>query len=232
MPVYNYLMIFHYLIIAVTCFFQINAFGIEKNFTNNNGTITTKIEWTFNQTKADALSAMIKFKPNQNTPICNRISFIQIARVLTSPGIDYVWKLNEGQINRNYMMTYPELDIIPGYFIDHDAIKCSKGKTCSPFYRDSFENPDESSDGRNTTKLKLEASMFDAPYGWENFEEIDLEACAVCQNNSTLNVLACTTWGGKWGLTEERSINPIQFNSSASKTFLKAFYNFNDFYSN
>jgi hypothetical protein len=223
---------FHYFLIVASCLFQLKAFGIEKSFTNNVGKISTKIDWSYNQTNSDVLSAIIKFTPNQDTPSCKRISFIQMARVLTGPGIDYVWKSNEGQINRNYIKTRSGVDIIPGFFIDHDAIKCSKGKTCSPFYRDSFENPEESSDGSTSTDLKLEASMFDAPFGWESFEEIDLEACAVCQNDSIIKVLACTTWGGKWGITEERSINSIQFNNLPSNTFLKALYNFNKFYSN
>jgi hypothetical protein len=182
------------------------------------------INWTINQTGSDALYSKITFTPNDKTPTCDRLSFIQTAKVQTSPGVNYIWKETEGQSNRNLMLTNS------GYFIDHDASKCEKDKKCSPFYRDSWENLDESNDGASGDLIKKEAIMLDAPFGWESFESIDLEACSICQNGIELKVLACLEWGGSWPSTSDRAINSIKFNSKPSKDFENALYRFINFY--
>lgn len=72
--------------------------------------------------------------------------------------------------------------------------------------------------------------MFDAPFGWENFESIELEACVVCQNHDSLQALVCGKWGGKWPLTEDRSILPITMHEEPSPSFNEALKKFIDFY--
>jgi hypothetical protein len=172
------------------------------------GVMSADIKWEINHTGTDILYALLKLRPNEHVPTCSRLSFIQIAK-LTVNGSDYVWADSEGQSNRNLILTKKQSGIEPGYFIDHNASLCTRGKSCSPFYRDSWANEEESQDGASTNFSKKAASLFDAPYGWERFEEIKLEACAVCQNGEELKVLSCVEWGGKWPLIEQRQILPI-----------------------
>ncbi len=117
-----------------------------------------------------------------------------------------------------------------GFFIDHDASVCRAGQECSPFYRDSWPNPEESADGSSTAVEKKTASLFDAPFGWESFESIELEACAVCLNQRRYEVFACVRWGGKWPLTAERFLLPLSMAPKASPTFNEALERFFEFY--
>ncbi|MBY0414653.1 MAG: hypothetical protein K2Q18_10825 [Bdellovibrionales bacterium] len=208
--------------------FNIGAIEASREFSTGKLSINTK--WISNQMGSDALYAFINFNPSNNTPTCQRISFIQAARVRTSDKTDYVWKATEGQSNRNHIMTKKSASIQDGFFIDHDASLCKQGKKCSPFYRDSWENNDESKDGMSLEGQKESASMLDAPFGWESFEEIKLEACAVCQEGEELKVLSCVEWGGIWPITDSKEILPLKFRKEASPTFKEALEKFQSFY--
>ncbi len=217
-------------LLSILLLFSSTSWALVQRQNVPTGELSIEINWIINFSGNDALSSLISFKPNKQAPTCERLSFIQTARLQVTEDIDYIWDEIEGQKSRNFMMTSSSLITKPGYFIDHDALKCQQGKTCSPFYRDSWENPDESHDGESSLQNKKMASMFDAPYGWERFEQIDLEACAVCQNGSDLQVLACAHWGGKWLPTEDKSILPVHMSEEASATFYDALKKFHHYY--
>jgi hypothetical protein len=187
------------------------------NFRLEAGTITTEESWTTNpETGEDVLRGRVTFTPSATTPSCRSIRFVQAARVQTSKDHDLDW--DGGQQNRNLMRTKadPARGITPGYFVDHDAYKCSPGKACSPYFRDSWANPDESQDGSSAKP----ASLIDYPFGWTSFESIDLESCARCADTGAF--LGCAQWGGSWPATGERTLRPTSAADTPSATFNEA----------
>ncbi len=193
------------------------------------GEIRAEVAWAINDTGGDALRGLVSFTPNSAAPTCERLSFIQTARVRVDADTDYPWEMGSGQSHRTIIKTVAAPGIEGGFFIDHDAGRCRPEMLCSPFYRDSWPNSDESADGASTEVEKKTATLFDAPFGWESFESIELEACAICQNPGSLEVLACAHWGGRWPLTSERYILPMTMARRASPTFddaLRRFFNF------
>jgi len=118
--------------------------------------------------------------------------------------------------------------VTPGFFLDHDAFKCAPGAACSPYFRDSWPNPDESGDGANSAKNRSEASLVDYPFGWEFFERITLETCARCAD--TGEFLGCASWGGSWPAVGDRSLLPASASERPSATFNEALRLFDAFY--
>jgi hypothetical protein len=135
-----------------------------------------------------------------------------------------------GEAPRNLMRTVEKrvAGVEGGYFLDHDAFKCTAGQPCSPYYRDSWANPRESRDGFVAGGHAAVASLVDYPFGWSTFETISLEACARCVD--TGRFLGCVKWGGAMPPIGARRVLPIQMSDAPSPTFLAALARFETFY--
>ncbi len=193
------------------------------------GLVTAAVNWTSDPfTGEDVLHGRIVFAPNASAPACGPVRMVQVARVEAAPGRDLDW--GTGESNRNLMRTAaePARGILPGYFVDHDAFKCRPGAPCSPYYRDSWANPDESSDGESSASGRRAASLADYPFGWQGFERITLEACARC--SATGEFLGCVDWGGDWPPTGPRTLLTPSASEIPSPTFLEALARFQAFY--
>jgi len=184
------------------------------------GTMTVAENWTNDPTTGeDVLHGFVSFAPGPAAPACRALRFVQAARVEVSPGRDIDWA--EGQQNRNLVRTAADAarGVEAGYFIDHDATRCAAGAACSPYYRDSWPNPDESADG-STSPDPRSASLADYPFGWTSFERIALEACVRCVD--TGDFLGCAVWGADWPETGSRTLrargasNALRMRSSSS----------------
>jgi len=171
----------------------------------------------------DVLAGHLAFTPSAAAPMCRSIRIIQVANMEVSPGKSYQWPALSGETDRNLTRT-PQ-----GYYVDHEAAKCLKGKPCSPYYRDSWLLPDESHDGQNIPGHVVSASIADYPFGWGNFDQISLETCARCVDNGQF--LGCATWGAFWPLIGNR---PPPFTPAAaaapSASFMGALRLFASFY--
>ena len=182
---------------------------------------SASVSWTVDpESKEDVLRGFIQYTPTSSTPYCSSIRFIQVARVEVSPGKDLQW--GSGEANRNLMRT-PD-----GYFVDHDAFKCKKGSPCSPYFRDSWANSNESQDGSNLW-VSSPASLIDYPRGWSEFQRISLEACAQCE--TTGSFYGCVSWGGNWPGVGKRTLIGPTLSMGPSITFLNALIHFYRFYS-
>ncbi len=185
------------------------------------GQMSTQVNWGENEFHEEVLLGKVSFRPNAHTPYCSSIRFIQAARVRFQDGRDLQWEM--GEAPRNRMRTDS------GFFIDHSAFQCEGNKNCSPYYRDSWPNPNESQDGFNTVG-PVEASLFDAPFGWSIFDSIELEACAYCLNGRERSSLGCAHWGGRWGQTGDKVLLPVRYEPGPSSHFLDALRRFEAFY--
>jgi hypothetical protein len=201
------------------------------------GTISADIGWTTDRiTLEDVLRGKIEFIPNQEGPSCKSIKMIQVAKVLESPDIfdDHQWDLSSGNYDRNFVRTLhnEESGITGGYFIDYLGNHCVKGKPCSPYYRDHFPNSDESQDGAKENGAITPAAIVDYPFGWGVIYNISLEVCSVCVSDRIITFLGCAKWGATWPLLSPRYIPPVEASRAPSQTFMRAFDNFNRYYSN
>ncbi|HVC09131.1 MAG TPA: hypothetical protein VNH15_04240 [Elusimicrobiota bacterium] len=171
----------------------------------------------------DVLAGHLAFTPGAAAPVCRSIRIIQVANMQVSPGKPYQWPAFSGETDRNLTRTPA------GYYVDHEAANCSKGKPCSPYYRDSWSLPDESHDGQNLPGQVVSSSIADYPFGWGQFDQISLETCARCVDNGQF--LGCASWGAFWPLIGNR---PPPFASAAanapSASFLSALRLFDSFY--
>ena len=180
------------------------------------------------ETGEDVLRGRMSFAPGAAAPACKSLRIVQAARVEVKLGRDLDWA--NGQENRNLIRTRQDdaRGIAAGYFVDHDAIKCKAGAPCSPYFRDSWPNPDESQDGSSGPSGAKTASLVDYPFGWTYFERISLESCARCAD--TGEFLGCVVWGGTWPATGDRSLRETSAAESPSPTFLDALGRFEAFY--
>ncbi|HTX74625.1 MAG TPA: hypothetical protein VMD29_00375 [Terracidiphilus sp.] len=197
------------------------------------GAVFASVGWTVDMaTGEDVLRGSIAYRPDSRSAggSCRSIRFVQVARVERSGDVDYDWK--DGEANRNLMRTSadPSRGVKEGYFVDHDAFKCSRGGQCSPYFRDYWPSPDESQDGFLDGRSFAKASLVDYPFGWENFESITLESCARCADDGRF--LACVEWGGRWPGRGDRIVLPVRVDDRPSPTFVDALRRFNAFYSN
>jgi hypothetical protein len=187
------------------------------------GRFAIDLSWTNDpDTGEDALRGFIQYIPSAGQPACSRLTALQIARVKTESGDNLIWEAITGQSARNSIRT------ADGFFVDHDALKCQPRHSCSPYFRDSWPNASESSDGSISASGAISpASMIDYPYGWLDFASIELETCMVCATDS--RVLDCVSWGARWGNTTPQTfISPVVGPESA--TFKEALARFNSFY--
>ncbi|HVA65968.1 MAG TPA: hypothetical protein VNK24_03470 [Elusimicrobiota bacterium] len=188
------------------------------------GTWRADVDWSSDpEDGEDVLAAHLAFTPDAAAPVCRSIRIIQVANMQVSPGKPYQWLALSGETDRNLTRTPA------GYYVDHEAANCSKGKPCSPYYRDSWALPDESHDGQNLPGHVVSSSIADYPFGWGNFDRISLETCARCVDNGQF--LGCATWGAFWPLIGNR---PPPFTSAAanvpSASFMAALRLFDSFY--
>ncbi|MEN9528802.1 MAG: hypothetical protein RI932_675 [Pseudomonadota bacterium] len=209
--------------------------AIKTKFDLSKGTFSLDIRWTTVQQTADeidVLAGKVSFLPefSSSKEICGAVSFIQSARVLNNRGQDFQWP--QGQHVRNAMRTIAQgSKITAGYFIDHDATLCKAGHpNCSPFFRDSWPNPEDGSQDGSTVDGKARAAVLvDYPFGWEVISSISLEACAVCRESG--EYLGCATWGGTWPPVGERFVHTPTFSEQPSATFTSALERFKNYYS-
>lgn len=195
------------------------------------GSITVQVGWVIDPvTSLDALRGRIEFRPDPNRgSSCSSIRFIQVAKVEQSGGRDLNWSM--GEANRNLIRTASgrHTGIEGGYFVDHEAFRCMKGQPCSPYFRDSWPNPDESQDGFQLGIATAPASLVDYPFGWDSIEQITVESCARCLDTGSF--LGCAKWGGRWPARGPRDILAIKVHEVPSLTFLAALRRFEVFYS-
>jgi hypothetical protein len=169
----------------------------------------------------EVMTGRIEFIPSKTAPACNALSYIQTAQVLDNQGSQYEWTMDDAP--RNEMRSHA------GYFVDHMTSQCSKGTSCSPFYRDHWPNTDEGSrDGRVAPNKVESAILTDYPFGWEYISSIRLEACAVCRD--TMQVYGCFQWGGHWGLTTDRTFHPVSAARVPSREWRQALEKFSSHY--
>lgn len=184
--------------------------GVQISAPVRNGRIVVTEGWMVDaETGQDVLRGSVAYKPGVHAEgaACHSIRFVQVARVERAKDSDYDWR--DGETNRNLMRTSANLaeGVKKGYFVDHDAFKCTPGEQCSPYFRDYWPNAEESQDGFLRGRSITQASLVDYPYGWENFESIALESCARCDDGQ---FLACVEWGGRWPGSGDRSLSPIR----------------------
>jgi hypothetical protein len=195
------------------------------------GVLRARVSWAVNpETLADVLRGKIEYRPFLNRDSsCSSIRFIQVAKVAQSGGRDYNWLM--GESNRNLIRTSANTasGVKGGYFVDHEAFHCMKGHVCSPYFRDSWANPDESQDGFQLGTKTAPASLVDYPFGWESLEQVTLESCARCVDTGAF--LGCAEWGGSWRERGSREILAISMHDAPSVTFLAALHQFEAFYS-
>ncbi|MFI5363556.1 MAG: hypothetical protein ACHQ49_16435 [Elusimicrobiota bacterium] len=193
------------------------------------GTFTSEESWlTDPETGEDVLRGRMSFAPGAACPVCRQVRIVQIARVEVKPGRDIEW--GSGQRNRDLIRSTQDdsRGIVAGYFVDHDASKCAKGAACSPYFRDSWPNPDESQDGASAASGAAPASLVDYPFGWQSFERISLEACARCVE--TGEFFGCVEWGASWPAIGERALRVPRAFEAPSATFREAQGLFDSFY--
>jgi hypothetical protein len=198
-------------------------------FPLSRGTFASEESWLSDPTTGDdVLRGRMTFEPGKSCPICRNLRIVQVARVEVKLGADLDWA--SGQQNRNLIRTRPDAarGVVAGYFIDHDAIKCSPGAACSPYFRDSWPNPDESQDGSKSPQGDAPASLVDYPFGWQNFERISLESCVRCAD--TGEFLGCVNWGASWPSVGDRALRVPNASEAPSPTFLEALRLFDSFY--
>jgi hypothetical protein len=195
------------------------------------GVLTANVSWVVDPaTSTDALRGRIEYLPNRNAnSLCSAIRFVQVAKVEQTGGRDFDWTM--GESNRNLIRTSsnPASGVKGGYFVDHEAFHCMKGHVCSPYFRDSWVNPDESQDGFQLGIKTAPASLVDYPFGWESLEQVMLESCARCVDTGAF--LGCAEWGGSWPERGSREILAISMHDAPSVTFLAALHQFEAFYS-
>lgn len=180
---------------------------------------------------SDALEGKVLWTPSKRAPDCRVLSMIQVARVRLEDGADLDWAMD--QKNRNLTRTSGLKGSEQGFYVDMDASLCSKGKTCSPYYYDSYHKISGAFDGRSSQAAgNLEVHpvfIKDTPFGWTEFEKIELETCVVCRDSGQVH--GCVKWGGSWPATGAKQILRSSADNHESVTFDQALKTFQDFYS-
>jgi len=194
------------------------------------GTLAATVSWDLDdETHCDLLRGRIEYRPGSDPRgACSSIRFIQVAKTERDNGIDYGWQGLEGR--RNFLRSSSKMGpgVQGGYFVDHKASACAPATPCSPYFRDHWPNPDESSDGFQANWGAAPASLVDYPYGWDILAYIALESCARCVE--TGEFLGCVEWGARWPAVGARTISPISVREGPSPTFLAALRAFEEFY--
>jgi len=194
------------------------------------GRLVANVSWIVDRsTEADAVRGRIEYRPDGNPHgACSSIRFIQVARVQCNGGADYTWEMGEADRNLQRTRASAGTGVSAGYFVDHLASACQRGHGCSPYFRDSWANADESQDGFQAGDRRAAASLVDYPYGWDEIERISLESCARCVDSGEF--LGCADWGASWPPEGARTIATTRVHTLPSATFLAALDRFDRFY--
>lgn len=193
------------------------------------GRLDIKVEWATNESNSnsDVLHGHIEWTPNPNAPLCRNLSMIQIAKVSMADGRDFEWQHSQRDRNK-FRIQNVQSGVRPGFFVDISSDKCKKNQSCSPYYIDSFGEETNSEDGYVNSLGAHKVTLHDYPFGWTEFESIELETCVVCRDDGRIS--GCGMWGAKWNATENRKIFSTEFNTKASPTFIEAMRSFFEFY--
>ncbi|MGZ3691764.1 MAG: hypothetical protein ACXVAX_09680, partial [Pseudobdellovibrio sp.] len=124
---------------------------IQKAFGTADKAFSIITGWTQSpETGEDVLATQLTYKAQFNK---KQVRWMQIARVQNNDDSDYDFK--GFQEDRNLNRT------ADGYYMDQNYDICKEDRSkCSYFYRDHFENPDESVEENNIDQ------MADFPFGW------------------------------------------------------------------
>jgi len=217
--------------LPASVFGAVAAAPVSTSFYLQKGTATLQESWMIDSDSgSDVLRGHVEFAPNATAPLCGVVRMVQVARVEVTPGVDYDWTSLEVVRNQIRTAANTTSGVSSGFYLDHQAGKCTPGKPCSPYFRDFWANAEESQDGV-ISKAKVQAtSLVDYPTGWDLFQRITLETCARCTDSGAY--LGCMNWGGDWPSIGVRSFLPVKGSDSPSSTFLEAVRLFNLFYGN
>lgn len=194
-------------------------------FTSSQGAFTGQVRWTVDPfTAEDVLEGQLSFLPAPNLPRCQKIGWIQAARVSLESGEPLQWTM--GETPRNILATQPPEE--PGFYIDHLAAHCRAGQACSPYFSDHWPQEGRSAFGRASKRESKAATLVDFPFGWTQFRKIELEACAVCAD--TRQIYACLHWGGEWPAMGQQQLSEISFTEEPSSTYRRALERFEKYY--
>jgi hypothetical protein len=172
----------------------------------------------------------IEFYPDAKIcPKCGLIRLVQIVRVFEKPGEEYKWSGKEGPREKVKTDEDKKKGVKAGYFVDHKAENCSKGKGCSLYYREHWTNAAISQDGSNDGATAVKASLWDRPFGDAN-DVFEFETCARCHDSG--DYLGCVDWG----FTADNAgavtaTSPFEY-AAPSATFNAAIAKFNKYYAN
>jgi hypothetical protein len=193
----------------------IRSYGQNYSWKDYSGEFTISTGWTVNDLNLDAIQGELKYFPKKRT--CDKIGFIQIARMTDNHNQNLKFSLGSGLSPRNEMLT------LNNFFIDHNPVNCRKRRKCSPYFVDHWPEG-----GNFYQKNSSYAKMSDYPFGWEEFSKIELESCAVCVSNQ--KPLGCIKWGGEFSLAGVKKIQKPTWNKKESEDFRKALNMFSSFY--
>jgi len=176
------------------------------------------------------VSGTIEFDPDaKNCPVCKLIRLVQIVRVFEKPGVDYTWTGGEAPREKVKTAENKKKGVKAGYFVDHQAAGCSKGKKCSLYYRDHWANPTQSQDGSNDGTTPTTASLWDKPTG-DADDVFEFETCARCHD--TKKYLRCVDWGFTADSAGNATLSASSEHAAPSATFSAAIAKFNAYYKN
>jgi hypothetical protein len=176
------------------------------------------------------VSGTIEFDPDpKNCPVCKLIRLVQIVRVFEKPGVDYTWTGGEAPREKVKTAENKKKGVKAGYFVDHQAAGCSKGKKCSLYYREHWPNASDSQDGSNDGTTAAKASLWDSPTG-DADDVFEFETCARCHDTGTY--LRCVDWGFTADSAGAVTLSASSEHASPSATFNAAIAKFNAYYKN
>ncbi|HKH50006.1 MAG TPA: DUF4157 domain-containing protein [Thermoanaerobaculia bacterium] len=179
---------------------------------------------------ATGVDGSIEFFPDPKTcPKCKLIRLVQVVRVLDNKGSPHVFEGSEEGREKVKTKEDKKKGIQKGFFVDHFAAKCSKGKGCSIYYRDHAPNAAKSQDGSNDGTTAVKASLWDRPSRPPEYL-FEFETCARCHD--TGEYLGCVDWGFSSDASSKVTVTRPFEHGAPSSTFEAAAAMFNKYYKN
>ena len=176
------------------------------------------------------VSGTIAFDPDPNNcPVCKSIRLVQIVRVFEKPGVEYKFPGAEAPREKVKTAEDKAKGVKSGYFVDHQAAGCAKGKKCSLYYRDHWANPTKSQEGSNDGTTAKKASLWDQPSG-DADDVFEFETCARC--HGTGSYLRCVDWGFAADSAGKVTLATTSEHAAPTATFNAAIASFNTYYAN
>lgn len=175
------------------------------------------------------LEGHIEFHPSvKSCPKCKLIRLVQIVRVFEKPGVQYRWTGDEAPREKMKTKADKKKGIEKGFFVDHLAKDCSKGKGCSIYYNDPAPSA-TAQEGSNDGTTAVHASLFDGPQG-DADDVYEFETCARCHD--TGEYLGCVDWGFSVDGSGKSSPTPPFEHGFPTETFREAVKKFDKYYKN